>query len=257
MTTPDVAAMLKYADNSFHAVKVTFANEMGAVARSFGVDARAVMDIFCLDTKLNISTTYLKPGMPYGGSCLPKDLRSLVAWARANTVAAPMLEHVAVSNEQQIQGLVAEILRIGRARVGMIGLAFKDNTDDMRESPMVAIAEQLYGKGRALRIFDNNLTPERLIGANRTFALTSLPHLASLMTATSAELVAQSDIVVVARNLGAAAFSGLPWRRDQVVFDLIGLPEGAGVTGQVHGLYWPGTGETAAMIGAQDERELA
>src|ERR1051326_374159 len=201
MTSPAVAAMVKYADNCFHAVKVTFGNEIGMVARTFGVDARGGMDIFCLDTKLNISTKYLKPGLPYGGSCLPKDLRSVVAWARQSSVSLPMLEHVSTSNEIQIQHILAPILHPDRRGIGIIGLAFKDNTDDLRESPMVGMAEHLLGKGREVRIFDEHLSPEELIGGNRNFALSSLPHLASMLVGSCADLIDQSDIVVVARDI--------------------------------------------------------
>ena len=240
MTAPAVAAMVKYADNCFHAVKVTFGNEIGMIARTFGVDAREVMDIFCLDTKLNISAKYLKPGLPYGGSCLPKDLRSVVAWARQNSVSLPMLEHVSTSNELQIQHILAQILHTDRKRIGIVGLAFKDNTDDLRESPMVGLAEHLLGKGRDVRIFDENLSPEELIGGNRSFAMSSLPHLASMLVGSCADLVDQSDIVLVARNIKGAELAALPWRPEQVVFDLIGLEGAAQIRARVRGLYWPG-----------------
>jgi GDP-mannose 6-dehydrogenase len=240
MAPPAVAAMVKYADNCFHAVKVTFGNEIGMISRTFGVDARQVMDIFCLDTKLNISPKYLKPGLPYGGSCLPKDLRSVVAWARQNSVSLPMLEHVSTSNESQVQHILAQVLHADRKRIGLIGLAFKDNTDDLRESPMVAMAEHLLGKGREVRIYDENLSPDDLVGGNRSFAMSSLPHLASMLVKDCADLVAGSDIVVVARDIKAARFAALPWRQDQLVFDLVGLTEAAQVQARVRGLYWPG-----------------
>jgi GDP-mannose 6-dehydrogenase len=240
MAPPAVAAMVKYADNCFHAVKVTFGNEIGMLARTFGVDARQVMDIFCLDTKLNISPKYLKPGLPFGGSCLPKDLRSVVAWSRQNSISLPMLEHISLSNEAQVQQILAQVLHADRGRIGLIGLAFKDNTDDLRESPMVAMAEHLLGKGREVRIFDDNLSPDDLVGGNRNFAMASLPHLANMLVKDCADLVAGSDIIIVARDIEAARFAALPWRPEQLVFDLIGLTEAAQVRARVRGLYWPG-----------------
>ncbi len=240
MASPAVAAMVKYADNCFHAVKVTFGNEIGMLARTFGVDAREVMDVFCLDTKLNLSPKYLKPGLPYGGSCLPKDLRSVVAWARQNSISLPMLEHVSPSNESQVQQILAQVLSADRGRIGLIGLAFKANTDDLRESPMVAMAEHLVGKGREVRIFDDSLSPDELVGGNRSFAMASLPHLANMLVKDCADLVAESDIVIVARDIKAARFAALPWRPEQLVFDLVGLTEAAQVRARVRGLYWPG-----------------
>jgi GDP-mannose 6-dehydrogenase len=150
-----------------------------------------------------------------------------------------MLEHVSTSNELQIQHILAQILHTDRRRIGIIGLAFKDNTDDLRESPMVGVAEHLLGKGREVRVFDENLSPEELVGGNRNFAMSSLPHLASMLVGSCAELVDQSDIVVVARDLKAAQFAALPWRKEQVVFDLIGLKGAAQIDVRVRGLYWP------------------
>lgn len=249
---PAVAAMVKYADNCFHAVKVTFGNEIGVLAQTFGVDAREVMDIFCLDTKLNISTKYLRPGMPYGGSCLPKDLRSVVSWARQNSLSIPMLEHVSHSNESQVQHILAQISRTERSHVGIVGLAFKDNTDDLRESPMVAVAEHLLGKGRAVKVFDDHLSPDDLVGANRTFALASLPHLANMLVADCKTLVAQSDVVIIARDIGRERFAAMPWRPDQVIFDLVGLSADSGVKGHICGLYWPSVGESVTVSAAAE-----
>ena len=238
-TDPATAALVKYADNCFHAVKVTFGNEIGLLANSFGVDAREVMEIFCLDTKLNISPSYLRPGLPFGGSCLPKDLRGVVSWARQESIALPMLEHVSSSNEAQIQQVIANILRAGVQKIGVIGLAFKDDTDDLRESPMVAIVEHLLGKGRSIKIYDNKLIPDELIGANRRFALASLPHLESMLVGDCARLVTDSELVVIARLGLDVDFAALPWRRDQVVLDLAGLPKDMEIAADVHGLYWP------------------
>ena len=239
MTDPATAALVKYADNCFHAVKVTFGNEIGMLANSFGVDAREVMDIFSLDTKLNISAKYLRPGLPFGGSCLPKDLRGVVSWARQESIPLPMLEHVSHSNESQVQQVIANILRMDAKAIGIIGLAFKDDTDDLRESPMVSMAEHLLGKGRSIKIYDNNLIPDELIGANRRFALDSLPHLESMLVGDCAELVAESELIVIARLGLDVDFAALPWRSDQTVYDLAGLPKDLEIAAELRGLYWP------------------
>jgi len=215
------------------------------------------MDVFCLDTKLNISSRYLKPGLPYGGSCLPKDLRGVVSWARQETVSVPMLEHVSISNEAQIQQIVSQILHTGRKRIGMIGLAFKDDTDDLRESPMVAIAEHLLGKGRSLRVYDSHLIPERLIGTNRRFALDSLPHLSSMLVDDCVELIANSDLVLLARQCVPGQLRDLPWRRDQLMLDFVGLPDYEGILASVSGLYWPGPRGPAQAVGAARSRAAA
>ncbi len=240
MTDPMTAALVKYADNCFHAVKVTFGNEIGQLAKAFGVDGRAVMDIFCRDTKLNISPKYLRPGMPFGGSCLPKDLRAVVSWSRRNVIRLPMLEHVNVSNKVQIETIVDNVIKTGRMRIGLIGLAFKDNTDDLRESPMVAIAESLLGKGRHVQVFDPLLRTDDLMGSNQNFALKSLPHLARMMVPDSETLVRDADLVIIARQGAVTDIHDLPWRDDQLVFDLAGIDNPGRLQARVCGLYWPG-----------------
>ncbi len=239
-TDPMTAALVKYADNCFHAVKVTFGNEIGQISRAFGVDSREVMDIFCKDTKLNISPRYLRPGMPFGGSCLPKDLRGVTSWCRRNALALPMLENVNLSNNMQIEQITSNILKTGKMRIGLIGLAFKDDTDDLRESPMVAIAEKLLGKGRRVEIYDPVLNTERLIGSNQNFALSALPHLARMMVDDCRQLVQDNDLIIIARARTVENFADLPWRSQQVVFDLVGLEDYSAMQGVVEGLYWHG-----------------
>lgn len=238
--SPETAALVKYADNCFHALKVTFANEIGVLSHSFGVDAREVMDIFALDTKLNISSKYLKPGMPYGGSCLPKDLAGVVTWARQSSISLPMIEHISQSNDAQIQQIIAQILATDAKSIGFLGLAFKDNTDDLRESPMVAIVEHLIGKGRDIQVYDNNLVPDDLVGANRRFALDSLPHLEKILVSDCPSVIADSELVVVTRLGLDVDLAALPWRREQTVFDLVGLPCDMQISANIRGLYWPG-----------------
>ena len=202
-----VAAMIKYADNCFHAAKVTFANEIGILCKAQSVDSRQVMSVLCDDKKLNISEKYLRPGAPYGGSCLPKDLRAVLDLSRRSAVATPMLSGIAESNTQQVEAIVSEILASGRRNVGIVGLTFKEDTDDLRESPAVAIAEQLLGKGLRLRIFDSYLRVEQLVGANRSFALESIPRLSSLLFRDLMDVVRASDIVLCFHRIEPAQWS--------------------------------------------------
>ncbi|MFH1060192.1 MAG: nucleotide sugar dehydrogenase [Pseudomonadota bacterium] len=237
-TDPLTASMAKYADNCFHAVKVTFANEMGLVCKALGIDARQVMDIFCLDHKLNLSAYYMKPGFAFGGSCLPKDLKAVVQWGRSNMVALPMLEHVLPSNALQVSQFLARVLETGARRVGIFGLAFKENTDDLRESPLVALAESLAGKGKSLAIYDPNLAMSRMVGTNLSFALAALPHLAEVLVDDPARLVADSQVVIISRDFPGLDWAGLPWRAEQTVFHLAHAGQPAGAGGRGEGLYW-------------------
>lgn len=190
------AELVKYADNLFHATKITFANEIGAIARSAGVDARRVADVFCADTKLNISARYLRPGFAFGGSCLPKDLRAIVRYATMQSLGVPMLQGIVRSNVWQIDSLVARVLETRPPSVGMVGLAFKPDTDDMRESPYVTVAKRLIGEGVLLRIFDPGVDPSRLIGSNKDAVLAALRHLDSLLVSSIDEL-ADCDTILI------------------------------------------------------------
>lgn len=237
-TDPKTAGLAKYADNCFHAVKVTFANEIGMLAKAQGVDARKVMEIFCQDTKLNLSSYYLRPGFSFGGSCLPKDLRAVLAWGRQNAVSVPMLENVLSSNTLQTEQVIDRILATGQRNIGLFGLAFKDNTDDLRESPMVTLAERLLGKGLAVRIYDPALSIGRMVGANRIFALSSLPHLAEMLHDDAQRVVKSSDVVVLARPFSELDWVGMPWREDHQVIDLQGVGSLKGVNVSTDGIYW-------------------
>ena len=181
--TPSIetAEAVKYADNCFHALKITFANEIGQLCQARGVDSRETMQIFCADTKLNISHRYLKPGFAFGGSCLPKDLRALLAEANKANIQLPMLANVLASNSVQIERVLQRILDYGHKRIGFYGLAFKPGTDDLRESPYVELAERLLGKGKQLAIFDEFVQVNRLVGQNKSYIDNALPHLAELM----------------------------------------------------------------------------
>ena len=192
-----VAEMTKYADNAFHAVKIGFANELGAVCQALGLDSHQVMEVFLADRKLNISPAYLRPGFAFGGSCLPKDLRGLVYAARKADVAIPLLSHVLPANEAHLQRAIDLVTATGKRRIGLFGLSFKPGTDDLRESPMVELAERLLGKGYSLRIYDANVTLSRLVGANRAYIAERLPHLGDLLSDSVAEVVEHAEVCVV------------------------------------------------------------
>lgn len=190
------AEMVKYVDNAFHALKVGFANEVGALCKALDLDSHEVMDIFCADRKLNLSSAYLRPGFAFGGSCLPKDLRALVHVARHTDLRLPILENVFASNEAQITRVLDLVTSQGGKRVGIFGLSFKPGTDDLRESPMVDLAERLLGRGFELCIYDPQVAVSRLLGANRAYVEQHLPHLSALLTP-SAEAAADADVCVL------------------------------------------------------------
>lgn len=195
-TELEVAEMVKYSDNLFHAVKVVFANEIGAIARAAGADARQVADVFCADTKLNINPYYLRPGFAFGGSCLPKDLRAILRFANLKSVKAPMFAGALESNKTQVEGFVDRVLATRPATVGLVGLAFKPHTDDMRESPYVAVAKRLIGEGIKLRIYDPGVDVSRLIGSNKEAVQAALRHLESLLVQRPDDLN-DCDVVLV------------------------------------------------------------
>jgi len=190
------AEMVKYCDNIFHALKITFANEIGAVAQNLGLDARKVAEVYCADTKLNISTKYLKPGFAFGGSCLPKDLRALNRMATKLAVQIPMLQAIQTSNQKQMERMVSRILKLKPQTAGIAGLSFKPHTDDMRESPYVMVAKRLIGEGLALKIYDPGIDPDRLIGSNREAAVKALGHLNKLLVSDLNDLD-QCDCILI------------------------------------------------------------
>ncbi len=200
-TDTRTAALVKYACNAFHAVKVAFANEIGALARELGADGHVVMDLLCRDTKLNISPAYLRPGFAFGGSCLPKDLRALVRCAELHAVRLPMLSAVLPSNEEHLERAVRLIRERGVRRIGMAGLSFKAGTDDLRESPQVTLAEILVGKGYDLRIWDPHVQVTRLRGQNRAYIDRHLPHLAALLVETPEQLLEHAELLVLATGV--------------------------------------------------------
>lgn len=193
----EVAEMLKYACNSFHGLKVAFANEIGNICKALGIDSHTVMQIFCQDSKLNISPAYLKPGFAFGGSCLPKDLRAVTYRARELDVSTPVLDAVLESNDLQISRAFEMVMATGARRVGVLGLAFKEGTDDLRESPMVALIERLLGKGLQVAVYDREVNSARIIGANREFIEREVPHIWTLLRPTVEDVLSQSDTIVV------------------------------------------------------------
>ncbi len=200
--------MIKYVANTFHALKICFANEIGDLCAVLGADAQEVMRIFMMDRKLNISEAYLRPGFAFGGSCLPKDLRALVYAGRASDLSLPLLSSVLVSNDGQVRRAIETVLATRKRRVGIVGLSFKPGTDDLRESPMVTLVEALIGKGCDVRILDRNVSIARLVGANRRYIEEEIPHIASLMCEDVQTLLAHADILVVS-NAGEEAVAAL------------------------------------------------
>jgi len=220
--TLEEAEMAKYYDNIFHAVKVTFANEIGAIAHSLGIDARRVADVFCADTKLNISTSYLRPGFAFGGSCLPKDLRAINRLSQLIYLSTPMISSILESNNSQVERLVDRILAHNSSLVGFVGLAFKCGTDDMRESPFVTAAKRLLGEGIQLLIYDPAVDPSRLTGSNKKSVEKNLGHLEPLLVTTLDDL-AECDIIIINHPVVNAAQLG-SWIDGGVkVIDLCGV----------------------------------
>jgi GDP-mannose 6-dehydrogenase len=197
------AEMIKYACNAFHAVKISFANEIGSIAQSLGVDGQEVMDTLCKDERLNISSAYLKPGFAFGGSCLPKDLRALTYRASRLDLKVPLLESTLPSNEAHLLRAVRSVLDLETDRIGVIGLAFKENTDDLRESPVVTLLEHLIGKGRNLRVYDPHIQLDRIYGTNRTFILNAIPHIGRLIQPRLEGVLNWAEHLVVAQRPSA------------------------------------------------------
>jgi GDP-mannose 6-dehydrogenase len=219
--------MVKYTDNAFHAVKIVFANEIASFARAHGVDGRDVMSMMTADDRLNLSAAYLRPGYAFGGSCLPKDLRAITDRARKSDIDLPLLQAALASNASHFERGVRLVEAAGRRRIGLLGLSFKSSTDDLRESPAVALAERLLGKGYQLSIYDEDIHPERLRGANRTFIDQHLPHLGQLLSESLDATLASSDVVVLTKLWPDVENLAARLRDDQVLVDLVGVPAGA------------------------------
>jgi GDP-mannose 6-dehydrogenase len=231
--------MMKYCCNNFHALKITFANETARLCDALGVDAFEVMDLVCQDTQLNISRAYLKPGFAFGGSCLPKDLRATSYLAKIKDVEIPMLSSIMPSNRNHLDLAIQKVLATGKRKVGFIGLSFKTGTDDLRESPLVTLAEQLIGKGVQLFIYDPEVHLAQLLGANRRYIEMHLPHIGQLLRADISEVISESEVLVVGLT-GQAVVDSLSacCRPDQILLDLVKLPGDATIRAKVQGLCW-------------------
>jgi len=236
-TSLEVAELMKYACNCFHALKIAFANEIGAVARSLDANGREVMDLVCRDKVLNVSAAYLKPGNAFGGSCLPKDLRGLLQIAREQQVVAPLLASVTASNDAQIDRLVDAVRAHGRRKVGVFGIAFKDGTDDLRESPMLPLVRDLLLDRFDVKVHDKHVAVEALRGRNLQFVKLGIPNLAEITVADPVELVRECDTVVLARKIDVSDPSMREALRGKVIIDIVGQKDLADFPGY-ETVYW-------------------
>lgn len=231
--------MAKYVSNTFHALKIAFSNEIGNFCKKMDIDSHEVMQIFCMDTKLNISPAYLKPGFAFGGSCLPKDLRALLHRSRQEDLDLPLLQAIPRSNELQARLGVDMVLRTGKKRVGILGLSFKAGTDDLRESPLVYLTETLLGKGYDLKIYDENVSLARLTGANKQYIEKVIPHISSLLCSSLEEVLDTSDVLVVGNRLSAASEVIDDRSHTHIIIDLVRIKETLdGVNGNYQGICW-------------------
>jgi GDP-mannose 6-dehydrogenase len=214
------AEMIKYASNTWHALKVCFANEVGNLCKRLEIDSHEVMDIFCRDERLNLSSYYLRPGFAFGGSCLPKDVRAMQYRAKELDLDMPVIQSILGSNQLQIQHAIDMVVETGKKRVGLLGFSFKAGTDDLRESPIVILAEALLGKGYSLSIYDQNVSIARLVGANKQYINQQIPHLSSLLSGTIDEVLEKSDVIVIGNGSAEFADALKRTRPDQIVIDL-------------------------------------
>lgn len=231
----EVAEMIKYVNNSYHALKVVFANEVGQICKKLNIDSHEVMRIFCMDKQLNISPYYFKPGFAYGGSCLPKDLKGLKTLAHDLYLETPVLASIDNSNQDHIQFAIKQIESTGKHKIGILGLSFKAGTDDMRNSPIINIIEYLFGKGYEIKIYDKNVSLSRLIGKNKSVIMEKLPHLNSLLCDKMEDVTEWADMLVISTK--EDAFKTLKPKKDQPVFDLVRIKELEGCE-NYNGLCW-------------------
>jgi GDP-mannose 6-dehydrogenase len=238
VTSLKAAEMVKYACNCFHALKVTFANEIGNICKGLQIDSHEVMEVFCQDTKLNLSPYYLKPGFAFGGSCLPKDLRAINYKAKELDVEVPVLSSIMQSNRLQVERALEMILRTGKRKVGVLGFSFKAGTDDLRESPMVSLIEALIGKGIQLDIYDRDVSLARLFGANKEYIEREIPHISQLMRANIGEVLEAAEVLVIGNKAEEFRQIESQLRSDQTVIDLVRLFDGRRTEGSYQGICW-------------------
>jgi GDP-mannose 6-dehydrogenase len=236
-TRIEIAEMVKYTDNAWHAMKIAFANEVGNISKALGVDGQAVMEIFCKDTKLNLSSCYLQPGFAFGGSCLPKDMRALIYKGRTLDLELPLLSSVLQSNRLQVEKGIRMVLDKGHRRVGVLGISFKAGTDDLRESPLVDLIEHLLGKGCELKVYDRNVRLAALMGANRDFIMNRIPHIAALLVADMTQVVQFADTLVIGNGDPEFTEALEHVRPGQAVVDLVRI-NGASGGENYDGICW-------------------
>ena len=234
----EVAEMVKYVDNCWHALKIGFANEIGNFCKSVDVDSHEVMKIFCQDKKLNISAAYLMPGFAFGGSCLPKDLRALTYQAKIRDLEMPILTSVLPSNDLQVNRGIQIIMKGENRKVGILGFTFKAGTDDLRESPLIEVIERLLGKGYDLKIYDKNVSLATLVGANRDFILNRIPHISRLMVDSIDAVLDHGQTIVVGNGDPAFKEVAAKLRDDQRLVDLVRISDQRSGNGKYDGICW-------------------
>ncbi|HPQ42807.1 MAG TPA: UDP-glucose/GDP-mannose dehydrogenase family protein [Syntrophales bacterium] len=239
ITDIKIAEIIKYVNNAFHAVKIVFANEIGNICKKQGIDAHKVMDIFCMDTKLNLSPYYFKPGFAYGGSCLPKDLKALRTIAHDYYLECPLLENIERSNEFQIKLVCDQLIQFDKEKIGFLGLSFKSGTDDLRSSPIIDIIEQLLGKGFDVKIYDKNVHFAHLLGANREFILKKIPYIYKFITDDPDELIQNADVITVVNKEREFKDILNKISEDKIIYDLVNIDfENKGKMKNYIGISW-------------------
>jgi GDP-mannose 6-dehydrogenase len=237
-TDYETAEMVKYADNSWHALKVAFANEIGNICKGLNLDSHKLMEIFCQDTKLNLSPYYLKPGFAFGGSCLPKDVRALTYKAKQLDVSVPILNAILPSNREQIERGIRAVTEKGKKKVGILGFSFKAGTDDLRESPIVELTERLIGKGYDIRVYDTNVRIASVSGANREYILNHIPHISKLMVDSIDQVLDHADVIVIGNP--SPEFREVPKlvAAGKEIVDLVRISDARSVEGVYDGICW-------------------
>lgn len=237
-TDVQTAEMVKYSDNVWHALKVGFANEIGNISKAVGIDGHKVMEIFCQDTKLNLSPYYMKPGFAFGGSCLPKDVRALTYKAQSLDIDVPILDSIMLSNQYQINRGLKMVTEKPGKNVGVLGFSFKAGTDDLRESPLVEVIERLLGKGYNLKLYDRNVNLARLVGANRDYILNQIPHISKLMVNSIEEVIDHAETIIIGNS--DSEFSSIMDRvkENQVIVDFVRVKADASHEDRYDGICW-------------------
>lgn len=235
---PEESEMIKYANNNFHAVKISFANELGNICKELGIDGSKVMEIVAKDTKLNLSSYYMKPGFAFGGSCLPKDVRGLTYKSRQLDLKTPLLNSLIESNEYQVQRALQLVAATGKKKIGILGFAFKAGTDDLRESPMVTLVETLMGKGYKISIYDENVMLSKLLGKNKQYIEQHIPHITELMKKNMREVIRQSEVIIIGNNSPEFKMIFEMVSPSQTILDLVRIDKARTSSGNYVGICW-------------------